>query len=105
MSERHQAEVIRLHRLNLELIDTLAQVGNDFIAYAENHGFKLRDLDGLRHLIRRADSLVKEIAFGGSLISDAILQGKRSDEDLTEPPKRLCQRVGIWFRLSNVGTC
>ena len=77
-----------VYRLNVELLDTLSVVSMRIFQFAEQHGIEIDGLDSLLRLVQRANTLIQEIGkpYRGKLgISDAILQGKRSDEDLTEP--------------------
>ena len=81
-------DTIQLHALNLELIQTLSLVGHRLIEYTKEYGIKVEGLDALSFLLKKAENLMEQIAHpyqSNPLLSDAILQGKRSDEDLTEP--------------------
>jgi len=86
-------EVRELHELNVELMDTLIVIGQRLIEYADQHNILLERRDNLASLIGRAQRILLEIArpyWRNPVLSDAILQGKRSDEDLTEPRLRFC---------------
>jgi hypothetical protein len=86
-------EVRRLHELNVELMDTLLVIGQRLIRYIDRYGILVEHRDSLALLVGRVQSILLEISRPynrNPVLSDANLQGKRSDEDLTGPPSRLC---------------
>lgn len=85
------AEVKELHDLNIELMDTLLVISRRFFEYCDKHQIPLEGLNSLANLFDRASRLCEEIGtpyHRNAVISDANLQGKRSDEDLTEPSRK-----------------
>jgi hypothetical protein len=97
-SKQIEQEVIEMHGLNIELMDTLALIGNRFMNYCEKHNIAIEELKSLETLIAKAEKLVNEIGtpYYGNPIqsSDESLHKKKSDEDLTVCARGYCQVDG-----------
>jgi hypothetical protein len=76
-------EILRVHKLNVELLENLSVVSEYLRSYAEKHNIPLPDSSKFYSLINKAEALIEEIS--GKQITDDFLQRKRTDEDLTEP--------------------
>lgn len=74
-------ELIRMHELNQELLETLSVTMMWIKDYALKHNIPLPRETSYQSLINKAQMLFDEISS-----SDGILQRKKSDKDFTEPP-------------------
>jgi hypothetical protein len=87
----------RLRELNLELLETTAIAAKTVLDYSNVHRIAFPERRVLGHLLKRAASILNEI---GMIVdpqiqplSDAILQGKRPDGDLTAPLRGTFRRI------------
>ena len=93
LSEVYQTlgELIRMHQLNQELLETLSVTMQWIRNYAENHSISLPNDSTCNSLVNKAEALIEEITIDTPLFlkyhkpSDESLQRKKSDKDLTEP--------------------
>lgn len=81
LSEVHRVlgELIYMHQLNRELLETLSVTMQWIREYAKKHSIPLPDGSTYNSLLNKVDALIEEIA------SDEFLQHKKTDKDLTEP--------------------
>jgi len=93
-------ELVRMHQLNQELLNTLIDAMVWIRTYAKNHDIPLPKQNQWDSLLEHANCLIKEILNGHSPLlrhrrrksigvaksSDEFLHGDESDEDFTEPP-------------------
>lgn len=74
-------ELLRMHKLNQELLETLSVTLLWVKDYAERHSIPIQNRGNLASLIRKAEILIKEIS------SPPFLQHrKRPTDKFTEPP-------------------
>lgn len=100
-------EVYELHELNVELMDTLLLIGKRLIEYTDKYQISIEGRSNLASLIGRAQRILEEIGtpyHRNPVLSDAILQGKSSDKDFTEPLGRFCYTLGTPEKVLQVGT-
>jgi len=76
-------ELIRMHKLNAELLETLSVTAQWLRNYAENHNIPFPNSSTYETLIHKADRLIEEIA-NNQKPTDGFLQRKPTDTDLTE---------------------
>lgn len=74
-------EALRMHQLNLELLEQLGIA----CKWLRENKIQVPNRDRFVSLLSKSDALLKEI-----YSSDENLQGKQSDEDLTEPQNGFC---------------
>jgi hypothetical protein len=97
LSEVYQTlgELICMHQLNQELLETLSVTMQWIRGYAEKHSISLPDDSTCNSLINKAEALIEEITTDMPLFlkhhkpSDEFSQRKPSDEDYTEPTKTI----------------
>jgi hypothetical protein len=77
-------ELIRMHRLCQELLETLSVTMMWIKDYTKKHNIPLPNESSYSSLINRANTLIEEIAS-----SDDFLHKKKSDKDFTEPRKAI----------------
>jgi hypothetical protein len=87
MSTRQEIGVLRAIS---ELLDCVEAQLFWIIQFAKEHNVPQARLESLNHLVTRTRVIFRELQTidAQSTMSDAILQGKRSDEDFTEPPRK-----------------
>ena len=82
------------YELSFELADVTFTILNELVDYCAEHKIPLKEEKGLWNLVSKARSIFSNIEQVNSstfplkkLSTDAFLQRKRTDEDLTEPLK------------------
>jgi hypothetical protein len=104
-----EAEIIELETKLATLAESFSAMLVWLLKYCRDKKIPLREEELPRRMLSRIMATLSEIKdveqplSHNPVISDAILQGKRSDEDLTESLLGLCQTFGTGFRLSKVG--
>jgi hypothetical protein len=101
-------ETIELHRMNVQLMDTLAVIAARFLEISAKYHLQIEGLDSLAFLFGKASRLCEEMGTpcrkNPIIVSDDRYHQNGSDGEVPPPPRRLCQRDGTRFRVSNVGT-
>lgn len=88
------SELLRTHQLNIELLNTLEQTLLNVQNFCQKHNIPFHD-EKLSLALSKMENLLDEISNGSSpnvlckKLADESLQRKRTDEDLTEPPRAL----------------
>jgi len=91
IKEETANEIRQLHELNMELLETLYAVAQRFFEYANKYEIKVDGLKSLSLLTRKAERLMADMVSPSILRRNPIrqpdesLQGKKPDEDFTEP--------------------
>jgi hypothetical protein len=95
LSEVYQTlgELIRMHQLNQELLETLSVTMQWIRDYVEKHSIPLPNGSTYNSLINKAEALIEEIA------SDEFSHQKPSDEDYTEPENTMLLLFGDFRQL------
>lgn len=82
----------RIASLNVELLEHLIQALQWLLQYSTTEKVMLPNLKVLGHLLIRSEAIIREMAeqkynplTKNPVLSDANLQGKPSDKDLTKP--------------------
>lgn len=84
-------ELIRMHELNLELLETLQVTMLWLREYTKKQGIPLPNMTTFDSLVNKAQALLEELREDTPLfpkhrkLSDEFSQKKASDEDFTEP--------------------
>lgn len=81
-------EILRVHKLNAELLEMLLVTTDYLRNYAEKYNIPLPDSSTFYSLINKAEALVEEITSeipAKYLLGDEFLQRKRTDTDFTKP--------------------
>ena len=79
-------ELLRMHKLNQELLETLTVTMMWIAKYAKKHDIPILNEPTYISLINKANALIEEIASKDKTeSSDEFLHGDKSDEDFTEP--------------------
>jgi len=78
-----EQELYEMHRLNVELMDTLILIGFRFMDYCEKHNIAVDGLESLETLIARAEKLVNEIGtpYRGNPIRHLSDENLRDDDN------------------------
>lgn len=73
-------EVLRMHKLNLELTENLLVTSEHLKDYAEKHDIPLPDDSTFYSLVNKAEALIEEIT--GNQITDEFLQRHKNSRRL-----------------------
>ena len=98
--------------LSFELADVTFTILNEVVDYCIKHDIPLKDEQGLWNLVTRARNIFSNIEQINSatfplnkLATDAFLQRKRTDEDLTEPHGAINKGGYGLFRAQRLTDC
>jgi hypothetical protein len=85
-------ELLELHELNVQLMETLVLIGKRFFDYTEKYRIEIDGMAGLSSLIGRAVGILDEIgtpyhAHANPIISDARSDDKRPPDKLPVYPR------------------
>jgi hypothetical protein len=95
-------ELVELHKMNIQLMDTLTVIAARFLEYDSKYNMHLEGLDSLAYLFGKASKMLEEIGspYSCNPVKSRMVTEDRGPEDETEPPSRFCQ-VLVWrFGLS-----
>lgn len=85
------SEIVRMHTIYQELLETSTLTMYQINAYAEKNRITLPNQDNILSLINKAEHLMQEIAIRKfTPITDESLHEHRTDADFTEPLERFC---------------
>lgn len=84
-------ELLRMHELNQELLETLAVTMAWVKDYAMKHNIPLPRESSYQSLINKAQSLIDELCSNSPLFIRRKVTEQKSDGEVTEPPQWFCE--------------
>lgn len=81
------SELQRIHKLNVELLETLSVTAQWLRIYAEKNNIPLPNISTYNSLVNKAEALIEEIS-SNELLDRRKVTYFRTDEDVPEPKMR-----------------